>query len=212
MRPAARLPRVSAAVVALIALAACSDAPSGPEATSVPSLAKGGNKPAPSPTPAPTPSPTPEPTPGTTVTGCTGTTVELTADEKRSLDLHNQQRAANGLVQFCVHPTLLAAARAHSQEMIDKDYFSHNSYDGETFSARLVRFGYTPWRALAENIAWGTGTLGGPDAIFDRWMNSSGHRANILNGNLREIGIGVAAGTYLSYGDTRMWTADFGTR
>ena len=153
------------------------------------------------------------PTAGTiAVVGCTGTTVALSADEKRTLDLHNQTRVANGLAQFCVHPALTAAARAHSQDMMAKGYFSHTSLDGSSFVTRVTRAGYTNWRALAENIAWGSGTYGAPDAIFRGWMNSAGHKANILNGTLREIGIGVAAGTFKTYANAKMYTVDFGAR
>jgi uncharacterized protein YkwD len=148
---------------------------------------------------------------------CTGGTFDLTTDEKRMLDLHNQTRASKGLRMFCVHPALMKAARAHSQEMIEKDYFSHNSFNGETFSARLKRFGYN-WRFAGENIAWGSGSYGTPDNRFKAWMNSTGHRANILNKSFREIGIGAYTGDYTdkstgrTYSGTTMWTADFGAR
>ena len=142
---------------------------------------------------------------------CNGGSIYLNDYEKRTLELHNRARAQNGLAQFCVHPTLVKAARSHSQEMIDRDYFSHNSYNGESFSARLKRFGYYPYRYIAENIAWGSGSRGAPDSIFNGWMNSSGHRANILNANLRQIGVGTAYGQYKSYSGATMYTVDFGT-
>jgi uncharacterized protein YkwD len=143
---------------------------------------------------------------------CGGGSIYLNDYEKRTLDLHNQARAQNGLARFCVHPTLVKAARSHSQEMIDKDYFSHDSYDGESFGARLKRFGYYPYRSRAENIGSGRGSRGAPDSIFDGWMNSSGHRSNILNRNLKEIGVGTAYGQYKSYSGTTMYTVVFGTR
>ncbi len=65
------------------------------------------------------------------VRGCTGTEVALSAAEKRMLDLHNQKRASQKLSAFCVHPALQRAARAHSWEMIKKDYFSHGSRSGK---------------------------------------------------------------------------------
>ncbi len=146
-----------------------------------------------------------------TVTGCTGTPVTLDLPEKQMLDLHNQKRASQGLSRLCVHPALQKAAEAHSQEMIDKDYFSHNSYNGQSFSARIKSFGYN-YRTVGENIAWGTGSRGTPDSIFNAWMNSSGHRANILNANFKEVGIGAVTGTYKSYSNATMWTADLGAR
>ena len=54
--------------------------------------------------------------------------------------------------------------------------------------------------------------MGSPDAIFEFWMNSSGHKANILNGRFEEIGVGAASGTYKGYPNATMWTADFGAR
>ena len=136
----------------------------------------------------------------------------LTGEEKQSLDLHNAERTANDLSPFCVDSVLTIAARAHSNEMLTKNYFSHDSYNGESFAVRLKSFGYTPFRALAENIAWGSGSYGSPDAIFTSWMNSAGHEANILNGSLQQIGIAVAYATFQGYNGAKLYTADFGTR
>ncbi len=151
-----------------------------------------------------------------TVKTCGGGSIDLNTSEKRTLDLHNQIRTGNGLPAFCVQPKLTNAARAHSQEMLDKDYFSHNSYNGETFGAHLKRFGYTPagysYYTVGENIAWGSGSSGSPDAIFKGWMNSTGHKANILNKNFRQIGIEARTGTYKSYTGATMYTVDFGAR
>jgi uncharacterized protein YkwD len=217
--------RVAAALAAVVALSACSEtstAPATPDesatsqlsatevvtsGTSANAVRPSASMAAPSATTA-----TGTASTSTSVVGCTGTVVVLTADVKRTLDLHNQQRALSRLTPLCVHPALTAAARAHSQDMLAKGYFSHTSLNGNTFVTRVVRAGYTGWRALAENIAWGSGTYGAPDRIFTNWMNSAGHRANITNGSLREIGIGVATGTYRGYAGARMYTVDFGTR
>jgi uncharacterized protein YkwD len=147
---------------------------------------------------------------------CNGGTIQLNADEKRALDLHNQTRAANGLPGLCVHPALTNAARSHSQEMLDKGYFAHNSYNGETVKARLERFGYTFsgysfWK-YGENIYWGSGTSSSPESAHKWWMNSAGHKANILNKDFREVGIGVRTGTYKGYAGAKMYTVDFGVR
>jgi uncharacterized protein YkwD len=151
-----------------------------------------------------------------TVKTCTGGSIDLTTAEKRVLDLHNQTRARYGLSSLCVHPALTKAARSHSQEMLDKDYTSHNSYNGETLKARLERFGYTfsgySYYRYGENIAWNYGSSSGPDNCFNWWMSSSGHKANILNKNFREVGIGVRVGTFRSYSNATMCTVDFGVR
>lgn len=146
------------------------------------------------------------------VRGCSGATVKMDSNEKRMLDLHNRRRAGTGLPGFCVHPALQRAAEAHTRDMIDRDYFSHNTKgSGKTSAARIRSAGYG-YRTAGENIAWGSGSLGSPASIFKSWMNSPGHRANILNKNFKEIGIGAAKGTYKSYGGATVWTADFGSR
>ena len=149
-----------------------------------------------------------------TVETCTGEPIQLSGYEKRVLDLHNWTRADYGLQPLCVHPDLTEAARAHSQEMLDGDYFGHASLDGGTSGGRLEGFGYTSYGysywAIGENIAWGTGRKALPDDRFDEWMGSSEHWPNILSEDFQEIGIGVRTGE--SYDAGTMYTADFGTR
>ena len=130
----------------------------------------------------------------------------------RTYELHSQARASNGLATLCVSEILTQAAQYHSQEMIDQGYFSHNSYNGESYSARLERFGYNSYTKVAENIAWGSGSLASPEYIFRSWLESSDHRANILDPDYREIGIGTATGEYEGYSDSTVYTVDFGVR
>jgi uncharacterized protein YkwD len=138
--------------------------------------------------------------------------VTLTDDERRTLELHNARRLADGLPAFCLDARLTAAARAHSADMLAHGYLAHESFDGESFGARIARFGYGPWRWLAENVAFGSGALGAPATTFAGWMASAGHRRNIQNGTLREIGIGVRVGRFQGVAGTRVYTVDFGTR
>ena len=147
------------------------------------------------------------------VTGCTGTAVVLDANEKQMLDLHNKTRANRGLPKLCVHPALQRAAEKHSQDMMDRNYFSHNTKGtGATFAQRIKREGYN-YQMAGENIAWGSGAYGTPDSIFKYWMNSSGHRKNILTRGYREVGIGASdPGTFKGYRNAVVWTADFGAR
>jgi uncharacterized protein YkwD len=147
-----------------------------------------------------------EVTVGTHVAACGGGNVDLSIEEKKMLDLHNKTHAERGLPKSCVHPALQKAARAHSKEMIAEDRFAHGNV-GE----RLRRCGYR-WSTYGENIAGGSGSYRNPENRFKVWMNSSGHRANILNKNVREIGIGAYTRTYKSYSNWTMWTADFGGR
>ena len=100
--------------------------------------------------------------------------------------------------------------------MIEKDYFAHTAPDGETLGGRLKRFGYTPegyqyWK-VGGNIAWHSNSAVEPDKIFEGWMNSPGHRKNILTEDFRQIGIGTYTGQYKSYEQSIMYTADFGVR
>lgn len=198
--------------IAVLALAACSDATS-PDAQLVPAAVNAGKGRKPAPTPPPDTTGTTPPPPTTYVVAtCAGGTLSLSANEKATLDLHNTQRTSSGLPTFCVEPTLTTAARSHSDEMLAKQYFSHNSFNGDAFDVRLRSFGYTGYTSLAENIGLGSGSLGTPSAMFSSWMNSAGHRANILDGTLRQIGIGVSTGTYQGVPGVIVYTVDFGTR
>jgi uncharacterized protein YkwD len=87
--------------------------------------------------------------------------------------------------------------------MAAQNYFSHTSADGRTFDQRVTAAGYA-WRALAENIAAGYGTV---QAVVDGWMGSDGHCANIMNPNLRDIGVACATGTTRST-YSNYWTMD----
>ncbi len=141
-----------------------------------------------------------------TVRTCGGGTIQLKAKEARTFYLHNQKRKSRGLRPLCVHPKLTKAARAHSADMIRRDYFGHGNV-----GRRLKRHGYN-WRVYGENIGGGTGSYAYPRRVFKRWMNSSVHRANILDRRFREIGIGTARGNYKGHRGWTMYTVDFGTR
>jgi uncharacterized protein YkwD len=149
---------------------------------------------------------------------CANTTVRPTATNTTVLRasvlcLVNQQRTAKGLVPLTANAALDRAAQGHSADMVARRFFSHTTPEGRTFVQRILAAGYpSRYRALAENIAWGSGTLSTPAQIVNNWMNSPGHRANILNGNLRESGIGIAAGApRTGVGQAGTYTQDFGT-
>jgi uncharacterized protein YkwD len=99
--------------------------------------------------------------------------------------------------------------------MVTAGLFSHDSPDGRDFEDRILAAGYRSLGAgwtVGENIAWGTGSLATPRAITAAWMNSPGHRANVLEPDYREIGIGVALGTPGAGADGATYTSDFGAR
>jgi uncharacterized protein YkwD len=119
----------------------------------------------------------------------------LTKLEQQVVNLVNQKRANHGLVKLRVNAKLVSAARSHSTEMGNKQYFAHDSASGETFAHRLIRFGYTrsgysSWSA-GENIAWGSGLYATAVATVNAWMKSSAHRAVILTRKFRDIGLGA---------------------
>lgn len=95
----------------------------------------------------------------------------------------NTQRITNGLPALSYCNACKAMAEEQSKDMDDRNYFDHTRPDGETFAQRAARFGIA--QGAGENIAWGR--LG--EAVVALWMNSSGHRANILNPNYKSIGI-----------------------
>ena len=128
----------------------------------------------------------------------------LDAEEQVFLAKLNEYRATNGLAALQVSVALTRAADAHAQDMATQNYFSHDSIDGTTWSARIKKF-YAYSTYLAENIA--AGNAGG-DATFTQWKNSPGHDANMKGTNYRVIGIARAynaAATYRWY-----WVTDFG--
>jgi uncharacterized protein YkwD len=123
--------------------------------------------------------------------------------EDQVLDLINEERASSGLNALTRDSRLDTAARLHSADMACSNYFAHDSLDGSTPWDRIRRQGYEYWSA-AENIAAGYAT---PADVVAGWMGSSGHKANILNPNLTQIGIGYArtsTSKWKSY-----WTTDF---
>jgi len=95
---------------------------------------------------------------------------------------------------------LASAALEHSQDMSATGQFSHNSSDGTSFSDRITTAGYTNWRAIGENIAFGYTT---EQAVFNGWIHSEGHCRNIMNASFKEMGA-AKVGTY--------WTQDFGAK
>jgi uncharacterized protein YkwD len=127
------------------------------------------------------------------------------------LCLLNGERTSRGLRRVHLNHKLSVAAKRHSRDMVKRRYFDHTSPSGSTFTGRVSSAGYR-FRSLGENIAWGSGSLATPRSIMRSWMNSPGHRANILRGKFREIGIGVATGTPVGISGGAVYTTEFGRR
>lgn len=124
---------------------------------------------------------------GSTGGGNTGTTTsQLTADEQEVFDLINAKRVANGLSLLKIDDEVQNVARIKAQDMVDSNYFSHTSpIYGSPFDM-LKNFGIS-YKTAGENIAGNSSNSGAVNA----WMNSEGHRANILNSSFNYTGIGV---------------------
>ena len=117
---------------------------------------------------------------------------KVTSYEQEVIRLVNQIRAENGLKALTHNWELSRVARYKSQDMKDNNYFSHTSPVYGTPFQMIKNFGIS-YRGAGENIAKGYAT---PQAVVNGWMNSSGHRANILNASYTHIGVGYVAGGY----------------
>ena len=117
----------------------------------------------------------------------------VTSYEQEVIRLVNEIRVQNGLKELTYNWELGRVARYKSKDMHDNRYFSHTSPVYGTPFQMMKSFGIT-YRSAGENIARGQRS---PEAVVNAWMNSSGHRANILNASFTQIGVGyVADGNY----------------
>lgn len=132
--------------------------------------------------------------------------------ENQVVELINQERADRGLSALVQKSSLREAARRHSQDMACNDFFSHTGSDGSTLSSRLQDAGYNfTW--AAENIAASSSSNFSAQSVVSMWMNSSGHRKNILSEQAKHIGVGFRyAGDGNSQDLDAYYTADFGRR
>ena len=131
-----------------------------------------------------------------------------------ALCLVNQERTSRGLKPLKSNRRLSNAASAHARDMCARGYFSHDSANGASFVDRIRKAGYVPRRALpslGEDLAWGSGSLGTPREIVQSWMESPGHRANILDAKFREAGMGVAFGDPGAGEEGVTYALDFGS-
>jgi uncharacterized protein YkwD len=131
------------------------------------------------------------------------------------LCLHNQIRGNAGLPAIKDNAKLRKAAAGHNDDMVADGFFDHTSPNGDTFVDRILDAGYAKrndgW-TIGENLAWGTGELSTPQAMMNAWMNSSGHKANILKKSYKEVGIAVRLGVPSDAGVGATVTADFGAK
>lgn len=131
------------------------------------------------------------------------------AFEDQVLTLANQYRAQGATCgsdtfgptgPLAAEPQLRCAARLHSMDMLERDFFDHTNPDGLSPWDRVDLTDYTG-SAIGENIAWGQSS---PEQVMDSWMNSPGHCSNIMNPEATELGVGYYDGNY--------WTQVMGRR
>ena len=137
---------------------------------------------------------------GGTGGGSSGGTTTAT-DAERILTLVNAERTSRGLPPLTRNALLDAAAQAHADDMRANNFFSHTGSDGSNPGDRATTAGYS-WTAIGENIGQGNQS---PEDMMNLWMNSSDHRANILDPSFTELGVGI------NDAGTTLWVQVFGS-
>jgi uncharacterized protein YkwD len=150
---------------------------------------------------------------------CAGADIVPAADNvavvgQATLCLLNQQRAANGIGPLVENAALSTASAGYSQRMVSQGFFGHESPDGGTLVQRLTDVGYlgddAAW-VVGENIGWGQASLATARSMVTAWMNSPGHRENLLSADYTQVGLGLALGTPTDQTWGATYTTDFGT-
>jgi uncharacterized protein YkwD len=120
----------------------------------------------------------------------------------------NAVRKKAGLQPLRSNSRLDLAAQRHAEDMLARNYFAHGSPEKKTVRDRASAAGYD-WRKIGENIAEGQFSV---DEVMDTWMNSPGHRKNILDPDFKELGVGLALGRSGGGRHRILWAQAFGTR
>ncbi|GGX05783.1 CAP domain-containing protein [Streptomyces chartreusis] len=121
--------------------------------------------------------------------------------------LTNAERVKAGCPKLKYNSALAKAAQRHSADMARHNFVDHVGSDGSTMVTRARAAGYTGFSALAENVAAGERSAA---AVVRGWMNSPGHRANILDCSLKHLGVGYVKKAGTAHGT--YWTQDFGAK
>ena len=128
----------------------------------------------------------------------------LSSPEASLLQRMNTVRTSRGLAPLRLDVRLLRAARGHSADMMNRQYFAHGSVAARALAQRARGPVY------GEDLAWGTGVTA--QSVVNNWLASPRHRAVLLRPGFRRIGIGVAFGTFVGHGGAAVVTADFAGR
>ncbi|MFI6007243.1 sigma-70 family RNA polymerase sigma factor [Streptomyces sp. NPDC051243] len=157
----------------------------------------------PKPTKKATPTPRPTPKPTRTASSTPQSQPVPTDTIGQVVALVNKERSAAGCGPLAEDSLLNKAAQGHSEDMAARGFFDHTNPDGEDPGQRITAAGYR-WSTYGENIAMGQQT---PEAVMESWMNSPGHRENILNCSFKDIGVGIHKGSGGPW-----WTQNFGAK
>jgi len=131
-----------------------------------------------------------------------GTILSVSNYAREVLTLTNAERTDIGLPELTWDDTLAGVAAAHAEDMINRDFFAHDNPDGQDVGNRATAAGYL-WQWIGENLAAGQQT---PAEAVEGWMNSAGHRANILRTEFSVLGVAYRqGGTHGTY-----WVQVFG--
>ena len=158
--------------------------------------------------------------PAATASACAGSRsrpapASLERAVRATVCLINEARNDHGLGDLRATGALEKAAVGHSRDMVRNDFFSHDSPTGSTPKQRIDRAGYfdgaSSW-SLGETIAWGSGGRATPSAIVRSWLASPPHRAILLDGRYKDLGVGIALGAPGSGDGGATFTGDFGAR
>ncbi len=118
--------------------------------------------------------------------------VAASGDERRAFELINAEREKKGMRPLVLDGSLTRVARYHSDNMAREDFFNHVDRDGLDISGRAEALGLRGWKTLGENIAYNQGYSDPTAFAVERWMISSKHRENVLNGEYTHAGLGIA--------------------
>lgn len=123
--------------------------------------------------------------------------------ERSLLREMNRVRAQHGMPTLRLDAPLQRAARAHSADMLRRNYFAHGP-----FLQRIISFG-ARGPMLGENLGWGVGTRARAGWIVQAWLRSPAHRANLLRPGFRRVGVAALSGNFRGTAGARVVTADF---
>ncbi len=130
--------------------------------------------------------------------------------EKTMLCMIDHARRTAGLPPLTADARLMDSADRKARDVLSCQQFTHTPC-GRAWTVHIDAVGY-PWRTLGENIAWGTGPNGTVRKILNGWLQSPGHRGNLLSRDFADHGIALVVGTFQGWAGARIWVDQFGAK